>query len=297
MAAAERPEVRVVDPDRPRGTTADRTAADVLASGPPGARARRWPVVAVGLLVLAAVVVRHGQGSPPLALQAVELRGDGTLAVSLVNRGDAVRVTGVSLRAEGLAETTGGALAEEVAAAEDRGTPVVHDSARPLAAGRHTFLLGVRGACPTRRSTAGQVLVDVDSGGVRRTLAGTVPAGLLARLRCEPLSLRAGVAPTASVPGQVALLLTAHAGQAQGTPGLQRLVWAGYQVSGVSGVVPLALGWAGADSDVVFDAVVTPDCAAPAAGGLTAVFTRGPLTVGVTDAAATRVRALRATCP
>jgi len=283
---------------------------DVLGSGPLPRR-RRWvPVATVAaLVVVTAVVAADPLGRPRQSLGAVTLdadgatradgaiRGDGTLVVTLANRGSAVRVTGLELRGGGLAATTAGALADEVATAQERGVPPVHDAARPLPPGRHPLVLGVRAACPSRRPVPVQLLVRVESGGQSRTLAGNVADEVLAGLRCVPLSVRAGISPAATADGEVALLLTAHSGQSQGSPGFQRLAWPGYHLSEVGGVVPLALGWAGEDSDVVFGTVVTTDCTSRPAGGLTAVFARGSVPVSVTDAAVARVRALRATCP
>ncbi len=317
MTGAERPAVRVSDSSRRRGTPSDDLApeslaeggqgggpgADVLGSAPSRGRGRRLGLtVAAGVLAVAALVVQQHQTGPRMTLGPATLLadgtlpGDGTLAVVLTNRGSAVRVTGVELRADGLAVTSPGALDQEVAAAEDRGVPVAHDAARVLARGRHTLEIGVRAGCPGGPVGPAQVLVQVETGGARRTLAGTVPGDQLGRLHCQPLSVHAGLAPTDPAPGEVALLLIAHAGQALGAPGFQRLAWTGYHVSAVGGVVPLALGWAAADANVVFSAVVTPDCTASPAGGLAAVFATGPLVVPVTGAAAARVRALRAAC-
>jgi hypothetical protein len=289
VAAADRPEVRVVDPRAPG-------RQDVLTSGAP--RSRRWGGPLLVLVVAAgALLVRHAQQGPELALGTVRLEGDGTLSVPLVNRGTAVRVSGVSVRAAGLTATTPGSLAEEVAAADARGLPPAHDPARPLAPGRHTLLLGVRAACPDRPVGTGQLLVDVAGERGRRTLAAALPGDVRARLRCVPLSVRAGVSPVAPTRGSVGLLLTAHAGQPQTGGTFLRLAWPGYQVSGVGGVVPLALGWAAADTNVVFNAVVTPDCGSAPVGGLTAVFADRSVPVPLTSAAAARVQALRSGCP
>lgn len=246
-------------------------------------------------VVAVALLVRHEQQAPPLTVGSVQLRGEDVLAVTLVNRGAPVRVTDLSLRAGGLTAVGVGALADEVANADTRGVPVTHDADRVLPPGRHTLLLGVRAGCPSA-VRPGQVLLTVEGDRLRRTLAAALPADVRDRLRCTPLSVSAGVSPVPPTPGQVGLLLTAHTGEPPAGGPFLRLSWPGYEVSGVGGVVPLALGWATADSNLVFGAVVSPDCGTPAAGGLTAVFADRSLPVPVTGAAAARVRALRADC-
>lgn len=282
----------MVDPRAPGGER----HPDVLDSGPPRRRSRWWAAAAVALLA-AGLLAHPWQRGQDLRLGPVRLQADGSLVVPVVSRGSAVRLSDVALRAEGLTATTPAALADEVAAADARGAPPVHDPDRLLPKGDSTVVLGVRAACPDRPYPSGQVRVVLERAGERRTLVAPLPEGVRAQLRCAPLTLRAGVTPVAPGPGQVGLLLTAHVGEPQDGGRFERLAWPGYRVSGVGGVVPLSLGWAGADTNVVFGAVVSADCTQAAGDGLTAVFADRALPVPVTGAAVAAARALRAACP
>lgn len=250
------------------------------------------------LVLLAALLLHLHAARSGWSVGPAVLRGDDTLAVTLVNRGRPVRVAGVELRDDDLAVVAPGALTDEVAAAQARGVPPAHDGGRPLGRGRHTFLLGIRPRCPRVAGAAvdAAVLLVVVDGPARRTTASALPQGPVGRLLCTPLTVAAGLAPTPPPAGEVDLLLTAHVTSAAGARTLRGLAWPGFVVDGVGNVVPLALSQAGIDETVFFGAAVRPDCGTAVAGGLQAVFADGVLPVRLTPVAGRRVQALRAAC-